>query len=58
MTTLDLDVAELRTVVAPYPEVKSISAAAQFPHGLTIRVREEIPVAKVLDRQHPDHRRQ
>ncbi len=48
MTTLDLDVAELRTVVAPYPQVKSISAAAQFPHGLTIRVREQIPVAEVL----------
>jgi len=48
MTTLNLDVAELRTVVAPYPQVKSITAATQFPHGLTIRVNEEIPVAQVL----------
>jgi len=47
MTTLDVNVARLRTAVSPYPEVKSIRVNAQPPHGLRIEVTEQLPVAEV-----------
>lgn len=48
MTTLDVSAAELRTAVAPYPVVRGIRVTTQFPHGMRIRVLEEIPVGNVL----------
>lgn len=48
MTTLDVKNGELNTAVAPYPVVKSISVSTQFPHGMRIRVTEEIPVGEIM----------
>ena len=45
MTTLDLQVSRLRTAVAPYPSVKTLKVATDFPHGLRIHVVEELPAA-------------
>lgn len=45
MTTLDVRVARLYTAVAPYPAVRSLKVATDFPHGLRIHVVEELPVA-------------
>jgi cell division protein FtsQ len=47
MTTLDVNVDQLNTAVAPYPVVKSLQVDSQFPHGLRIRVVEEIPIGTV-----------
>ncbi len=47
MTTLDVQIDQLRTAVAPYPIVKDLQVSTQFPHGLRIRVIEEVPVAVV-----------
>lgn len=47
MTTLDVNADQLNTAVAPYPVVKSLQVDTQFPHGLRIRVIEEIPIGTV-----------
>lgn len=47
MTTLDVRVSQLRTAVAPFPEVKHLRVSTQFPHGMRIRVIEQLPVAVV-----------
>jgi len=47
MTTLDVREDALRTAVAPYPVVKDLQVSTQLPHGLRIRVIEQIPVAVV-----------
>ncbi len=47
MTTLDVSLDQLRTAVAPYPVVKNVDVSTQFPHGMRIRVIEQIPVAVV-----------
>jgi cell division protein FtsQ len=47
MSTLDLDAAELNDIVAHYPVVHSIELRPDFPHGLTITVTENTPVALV-----------
>lgn len=47
MTTLDVDVAQLRRAVGLYPDVRALTVSSQFPHGLVIHVDEEIPVAAV-----------
>ena len=47
MTTLDLSVAKLRSAVAPYPHIAGLSVQTHFPHGLTVHVDEQIPVAAV-----------
>jgi cell division protein FtsQ len=44
MTTLDVHIGSLRTSVAAYPMVEDVRASAQFPHGLRIRVVEQLPV--------------
>jgi cell division protein FtsQ len=44
MTTLDVRTDALRTAVAPYPVVKAVETSASFPHGLRIRIVEQIPV--------------
>jgi cell division protein FtsQ len=48
MTTLDVRMDQLRTAVAPYPIVKDLSVSTQFPHGLRIRVIEQIPVGAIV----------
>jgi cell division protein FtsQ len=48
MTTLDVKNGELNTAVAPYPVVKSLSVSTQFPHGMRIRVTEQIPVGEIV----------
>jgi cell division protein FtsQ len=45
MTTLDVRTGQLRMAVAPYPVVDDIQVSTQFPHGLRIRVLEQLPVA-------------
>ena len=45
MTTLEVRLDQLRTAVAPYPVVKDLRVSTQFPHGLRIRVIEQLPVA-------------
>jgi cell division protein FtsQ len=47
MTTLDISMSQLRTAVAPYPVVKDLRVSTQFPHGISIRVIEQIPVAEI-----------
>jgi len=48
MTTLDVSIGELRTAVAPFPDVKHLRVTTQFPHGIRIHVIEQIPVAAVV----------
>lgn len=45
MTTLDVRLRALEDAVARYPSVRSLTATADFPHKLTIRVTEQRPVA-------------
>lgn len=47
MTTLDVNTKQLQTAVAPYPVVKRLNVTTQFPHGMRIRVIEQVPVAIV-----------
>lgn len=48
MTTLDVRVGQLRTAVAPYPIVKNLQVSTQFPHGMRIRVIEDLPVGVIV----------
>lgn len=48
MTTLDVNMDQLRSAVAPYPVVKGLRVSTQLPHGLRIRVIEQVPVAAVV----------
>jgi cell division protein FtsQ len=45
MTTLDFDVSKLKRSVEAYPYVHSLDVSTDFPHGVTIDVLEEVPVA-------------
>lgn len=45
MSTLDVRVGTLRSAVAQFPVVREVHASASFPHGLHIRVVEQLPVA-------------
>lgn len=47
MTTLEVNMPALQAAVAPYPVVKSLQVSAEFPHGLRIRVNEEVAVGAV-----------
>ena len=46
MTTLDVNMGQLRTAVAPYPIVKDLQVSTQFPHGMRIGVVEQLPVGR------------
>ncbi len=48
MTTLDVHMDQLRSVVAPYPVVRDLRVVTHFPHGISIRVIEQDPVAVVV----------
>ncbi len=45
MSTLDVQHGKLRAAVASYPVVGALEVHASFPHGLSIRVVEQPPVA-------------
>jgi cell division protein FtsQ len=47
MTTLDVQMSQLRTAVAPFPEVKRLRVRTVFPHRMVIEVVEERPVGVV-----------
>jgi cell division protein FtsQ len=47
MTTLDVQTNRLYGAVSAYPVVRSLRVSTQFPHGMRIRVIEELPVAVV-----------
>ncbi len=47
MTTLDVQLARLRSAVAAYPVVKDLRVSTQFPHSMKIAVIEQVPVAAV-----------
>lgn len=49
MTTLDVNMGQLRTAVTPYPQVLSLRVSTQFPHGLVIHVEEHVPVATISE---------
>ena len=48
MTTLDVRMNDLRTAVAPYPVVKDLRVSTQFPHGMRIKVVEQVPVGAIV----------
>ncbi len=52
MTTLDVQISTLRTAVSPFPVVKGLQVSTNFPHGLRIRVIEQIPVATLASDAH------
>lgn len=47
MTTLDVQMSKLHRAVSRYPVVKDLDVSTQFPHGMKIRVVEQIPVAVI-----------
>jgi cell division protein FtsQ len=47
MTTLHVRAGALRAAAAPYSVVAGISVGTQFPHGLTVAVRQRTPVGVV-----------
>src|SRR5213078_3128979 len=49
MTTLDVDEGQLDSVASRFPEIASITASADFPHGLTIDVDARPPVLLARD---------
>ena len=48
MTTLHVRDGQLATAVEPYPDVASVDAHADFPHGLELVVHEHVPVAVLV----------
>ena len=48
MSTLNVSTGDFHNTVAAYPEVKSVTASASFPHSMTITVVEQDPVAVVV----------
>ena len=48
MSTIDVDAQRLHEAVAPYPVVHALTLSSHFPHGLTITVVEQIPVAIIV----------
>jgi cell division protein FtsQ len=47
MTTLDVQTNRLYAAVSAYPVVKKLQVSTQFPHSMSIRVIEQLPVAVV-----------
>jgi cell division protein FtsQ len=48
MSTLDVRSGSLTAAVAPYRVVREVRATPSFPHGLRIRVIEQLPVAALI----------
>jgi len=47
MTTLNVRMSAFHTAVAPYPVVKQVHVSTSFPHGMSIDVVEQVPVAMI-----------
>lgn len=47
MSTLHMNVQKLDEAVAGYPEVRTLSVSAHFPHAVAIHVYEQVPVATI-----------
>ena len=47
MTTLNVSTAKLESAVSSYAHIAGVRVATHFPHGITISVDEQIPVATV-----------
>ena len=47
MTTLEVNMSALQVAVAPFPVVKGVEVSTQFPHGMRIRVLEQVAVGAV-----------
>jgi cell division protein FtsQ len=47
MTTLDVTPVAFHRIVAAYPVVKRVSETTDFPHGMTISVTEQVPIAQL-----------
>ncbi len=47
MTTLDVQNGKLHAAVSAYPVVRSLRVSTRFPHGMSIDVVEQVPVAVV-----------
>ena len=47
MTTLEVNLPALQASVAPFPVVKGLKVSTQFPHGMRIRVLEQVAVGAV-----------
>lgn len=47
MSTLHMNVQKLDEAVARYPEVRTLSVSAHFPHAVVIHVYEQVPVATI-----------
>lgn len=47
MTTLDVSTSKLRGALSRYPHIAGVRVSTHFPHGVTIAVDEQIPVATV-----------
>jgi cell division protein FtsQ len=48
-STLDANTAALRAAVAPFPVVRAVSVKTSFPHGMSIAVSEQLPVAALSE---------
>jgi cell division protein FtsQ len=48
MTTLDVQTRRLYAAVSAYPVVQALRVTTQFPHGMRIRVIEQLPVAAIV----------
>ncbi|MEA2373169.1 MAG: cell division protein FtsQ [Solirubrobacteraceae bacterium] len=48
MTTTHVDIAGLKQAVAAYTVIKGLAVHTEFPHGLSIRVIERLPVAALV----------
>ena len=53
MTTLHVRDDQLKNAVAPFPVVKDLRVDTAFPHGLRIRVIEQLPVAQITGAGRP-----
>jgi len=52
MTTLDVNTSELASAVSGFPNVASVTADPNFPHGLTVHVTERTPVLVASEGHH------
>jgi cell division protein FtsQ len=48
-STLDANTAALRAAVAPFRVVRAVSVKTSFPHGMSIAVSEQLPVAALSE---------
>lgn len=48
-STLDVNTAALRAAVAPFRVVRAVSVKTSFPHGMSIAVSEQLPVAALSE---------